>query len=629
MTFRQLALSNVRGSALRYAAFFLSSVFSVTLFFVYAQFLLHPDVTGGYIYGGETTRMVLAVCEVLVAVFAFFFVLYSSGAFLRARNREFGLLTLIGTTRGQLRRLIWLENTFISFAATLAGIALGLLLSRLFLMGISRVLGLDEPIRFLFVPNAILLTAVSFLLLFQLVTLVSAFRIGHQSVAELMHAARKPRTTPRASTWLALLGAVLVLVGYAVALGVEGFGVAAAFLPVVVLVVIGTHLLFWHGSVKLLQLARRAQGSYLRGTRMLVVGQLLFRVRDNARLFATIATLSAVVLAAAGTFYIFTQQLARMTAESFPQQLTLLERPASEQGPVTHEAVDAVLSRHGLQPTLREAIGLHELRYTQAGEEGGGDWLVLVGEQEYANLAASVGFDPAASDTATTFTDEQGALVLSAEGGPSATPVWPAMSVPGGVRWNWYTVAGDALAQLPTAGRQYAPATLWLYDWREEQATAAFRAEMRALTDQGSSLDVAGLFVVSRAVLETFGLSMFAGVFVSLLFFIGAGSLIYFKLFTELEADRRLFDRLRRLGMTPAETARTVTAQIAALFLLPFALGGLHALVALDALGALLMVNVVQYSLIVVGLFALVQFGFFLLTRFTYLRALRPASWRA
>src|SRR5690606_12068722 len=42
------------------------------------------------------------------------------------------------TTRGQLRRLIWLENTFLSLAAIGVGIALGLLLARLFLLGIDR-----------------------------------------------------------------------------------------------------------------------------------------------------------------------------------------------------------------------------------------------------------------------------------------------------------------------------------------------------------------------------------------------------------------------------------------------------------------------------------------------------------
>src|SRR5690554_6411214 len=122
MTFWQLARSNIRGHALRYSAFFLSSTFSVMLFFMYAQFVFHPDVVNGYIYGGATSRTVLATCLALIGVFAFFFVLYSSGAFVRSRNKEFGLLTLMGTTRGQLRRLVWAENTMISIAAAVTGI---------------------------------------------------------------------------------------------------------------------------------------------------------------------------------------------------------------------------------------------------------------------------------------------------------------------------------------------------------------------------------------------------------------------------------------------------------------------------------------------------------------------------
>ncbi len=623
MTFRQLALSNIRGSALRYAAFFLSSVFSVLLFFVYAQFILHPDVASGYIYGGESTRVVLTVCLVLVAVFAFFFVLYSSGAFLRARNREFGLLTLMGTTRGQLRRLIWLENTFLSLAAIGVGIALGLLLSRLFLMGISRVLNLDEPIRALFVPSAVLLTAVSFFLLFQLVTLVSAFRIGNQSVIESMRAARKPRTPPRASGWLALLGAALVLAGYVVASIVEGEGVVVAFVPVVVAVVIGTNLLFTHGSVKLLQMLSRSKG-YLRGTGLLVVSQLHFRVRDNARLFATIATLSAVVLSAAGAFYVMSRQLAEVTEATFPQQLTFLDRPTPDGGTARAATIDDIFARHGVEPSLREAITIHELGFRRVDDPDRTDWLVLVGERDYTELAARVGFDPAASGATTTLAYQDGSALLGASDGIRATPVEPEMSVPGGVRWNWFTVPDEALAELPTTGRQYAPATLWLYDWAPGRTSNRFQAELFEAT-RDDPVEIGGRFVVGRVVQESFGLSMFAGVFVSLLFFIGAGSLIYFKLFTELEGDRRLFDRLRRLGITPGETSRTVTAQIAALFLLPFALGALHALVALGALGSLLMVDVLEYSLIVVGLFAAVQFAFFLLTRWTYLRALTPA----
>lgn len=638
MTFRQLALSNIRGSALRYAAFFLSSTFSVTLFFVYAQFIMHPDVAGGYIYGGDATRIVLTVCEVLVAVFAFFFVLYSSGAFLRARNQEFGLLSLMGTTRGQLRRLIWLENSILSVGAIALGIGLGLLLSRLFLLGISRVLGLDEPIRFLFVPNAILLTAVSFFALFQLVTLVGGLRIGRQEVVELMRAARKPRTVPRASPLLAVLGAALVVAGYVVAMQVEGAGVVLAFMPVVAIVVLGTFLLFTHGSVLVLRLLRSAKTSYLRGTRMLVVSQLVFRVRDNARLLATIATLSAVVLAAAGSFYVFNRGFEQGLEGMYQQELAFIERSDGRPslGP---SVVDGVLVRNEVAPTVRVSVRIHELRFRDQPAEVGDGWLVLVGASDYAALAQAAGFAAgfaaetaagtaaqAAAPAPTSLRLSDGVAVLGG-GGIAVSRVAPPVTMPPSLQGPWYVIDDPALADLPTGGREYAPAKFWLYDWPESAATRRLESELQeAVLAAAPRQDVDARFLGVRQIRQTLGLSMFAGVFVSLLFFIGAGSLIYFKLFTELGEDRRLHGRLRRIGVTPGESAKVVTAQIAVIYLLPFALGAVHAAFALDALGSLLQQDVTRYSLVVIGLFAAVQGAFFLLTRWTYLRALRPGT---
>lgn len=638
MTFRQLALSNIRGSALRYAAFFLSSTFSVTLFFVYAQFIMHPDVAGGYIYGGDATRIVLTVCEVLVAVFAFFFVLYSSGAFLRARNQEFGLLSLMGTTRGQLRRLIWLENSILSVGAIALGIGLGLLLSRLFLLGISRVLGLDEPIRFLFVPNAILLTAVSFFALFQLVTLVGGLRIGRQEVVELMRAARKPRTVPRASPLLAVLGAALVVAGYVVAMRVEGAGVVLAFMPVVAIVVLGTFLLFTHGSVLVLRLLRSAKTSYLRGTRMLVVSQLVFRVRDNARLLATIATLSAVVLAAAGSFYVFNRGFEQGLEGMYQQELAFIERSDGRPslGP---SVVDGVLVRNEVAPTVRVSVRIHELRFRDQPAEVGDGWLVLVGASDYAALAQAAGFAAgfaaetaagtaaqAAAPAPTSLRLSDGVAVLGG-GGIAVSRVAPPVTMPPSLQGPWYVIDDPALADLPTGGREYAPAKFWLYDWPESAATRRLESELQeAVLAAAPRQDVDARFLGVRQIRQTLGLSMFAGVFVSLLFFIGAGSLIYFKLFTELGEDRRLHGRLRRIGVTPGESAKVVTAQIAVIYLLPFALGAVHAAFALDALGSLLQQDVTRYSLVVIGLFAAVQGAFFLLTRWTYLRALRPGT---
>ncbi len=639
MTFAQLALSNLKGSWLRYAAFLLSSTFSVALFYVYAQFLYHPDVTGGYIYGGGTTRVVLTVCLVLIAVFAFFFVLYSSGAFLRARNKEFGLLTLMGTTRGQLRRLIWLENTYLSLAAIVAGIGLGLLFSRLFLMAISRVLLIESPIEFMAVPRALLITAGGFFLLFQLVTVAGAGAIGRRSVLEMLKEASKPRVAPRARPWLALLGFVLVAAGYAVAATVQGAGVALAFVPVVAVVVVGTHVLFTQGGVFVMRRLTRGR-AYRRGTRMLVVSQLMFRLADNARLLAGIASLSAVVLAAAGTFYVMSRQFYAAVEGAYPQALVLLE-PAEDRPHLSRDEVDSLLLEHGVTASIAADIQVVETRYAVPGEEGL-RYLVLAPETRYVSWVNALGA-PAGAEGASLLVPLERAgdessdgkepsfsllpVTAAAEGALAVRRVNAPIALPSFLSATWYVVDDALWASVAAREDVY---TLAVYDWAGSNRATGLGAAISAAVPEGAGTLVAdkyGEFVLSR---QTLGLSLFTGLFVSVLFFIGAGSLIYFKLFTELPDDRRLFARLKRVGITRREADRVVSRQVALVFLLPFAVGSVHAIVALNSLGSLMgalgaaRVAVLMYALSVVGLFAAVQLGFFLLTRWSYLRALLP-----
>ncbi|GAJ98851.1 hypothetical protein [Geomicrobium sp. JCM 19055] len=56
MTITKLARKNLTGHAQRYAAYFLSCVFAVSVFFIYAQFVFHPEVMDGDIRGGDAVR---------------------------------------------------------------------------------------------------------------------------------------------------------------------------------------------------------------------------------------------------------------------------------------------------------------------------------------------------------------------------------------------------------------------------------------------------------------------------------------------------------------------------------------------------------------------------------------------
>ncbi len=79
MTFRQFAFNNVFRNKRIYAAYFLSSLFSVLVFFVYAIFAFHPGLSKI----NPNVAVGLHFAEAIIYVFSFIFVLVSMSAFLK------------------------------------------------------------------------------------------------------------------------------------------------------------------------------------------------------------------------------------------------------------------------------------------------------------------------------------------------------------------------------------------------------------------------------------------------------------------------------------------------------------------------------------------------------------------
>lgn len=407
MTFRSLALSNVRGNRRAYAAFILSSIFSVLVFYLYAAFLYHPDVVSGEIVAAGQVRQGMLVCEILIAIFAFFFVLYSHSAFMKTRKKEFGLFSLFGMTRGQIRKMVLYESAFLALMSIVAGIALGMLFSKLFFMTLTVLLESDTAIPFAVPWKAVVLTAAGFFALFMAITLLTLRTTGRSEIVDLLKEAHKPKTEPKHSKWLAALCVVCLGSGYALAASMSSMTVLVLMLPVVGLTVIGTYFLFTQGSIGAIRFLQRRKSIYYRRTNLLTMSQMAFKLKDNARVMFTVSILSAVMLTASGTVYVFQKVQRDQLLEHMPHAVGYFER-----GESGHEVADPDEIRRILREDGREILreqklaGLAAERVTllrpSGGEPrklGGDKGAMIVPESGYNAEAAKLGKPPLALES--------------------------------------------------------------------------------------------------------------------------------------------------------------------------------------------------------------------------------------
>lgn len=645
MTFRELALRNVRGGWRRYAAFFLSSAASVAVFYLFSSFIFHPDVANGQVYGGAGVAMGLAICEGLIGLFSFFFVLYSTSAFYKTRKKEFGLLQLFGMTPGQIRRLAFLEQLVVAACAIVAGLAVGILFSKLFYMAIAELLQTESPVRFLLIGPAVALTASSFFALFTTVSLLTLFGIGRQPIIELLRASRKPKRPPFASAWLSLLAAASLGAGYFLAYTTGSRMLLPLMMPITGLVVLGTYFLFTQGSVAALRALTRRKAFYWKGSRLVVLSQLVFRMKDNARIMFTASILSAVVLTAIGTVFIFQQDLLNQLLRMNPFAFSIEEKGAEAADVVDRERLGELMAKHGIEPQVETRTVLLDTAASDLPRTGLPKGMSLISESDWNELAEAVAGMPRVSLASgeTMFADpyEPASSAVETKEPPIAevTFEWAGGTQPfrylgtvhanatnhGKLLWILDDADFDTLAAKTPASEH---TVIYGYDWAGWSAAGAFVEEAQQLLPQPQERNPGfqERITLYRDMRQFSSLTLFIGLFVGILFFLASGSLLYFKLFTELEEDRRHYKQLLRIGMAPAELQRILRIQIGAAFLVPFVVGAVHAAFAYKLLGNVLQGNVWGNGLAVIGAFFVLQWIYSAVTARLYVRDCRAAA---
>ena len=291
----RLALSNLIKNRKLYYPFALATILAIAITYIFTSLTLNPHLDD--LTGSDPIKMVLGMGLGIVALSSGIIVLYANSFVMKNRSRELGLYSVLGLEKRHLFSMILKETVIMSFVTLLLGIGVGALFDKLIYAFLQRLIGESTGLVSTFQVMTIPIVLVIFACIFSWLVLVNGFRLLRLNPLQLTKDGLKGEKKGRFLVIQTLLGLGTMGYGYYLALSVQNPVIAImSFFLAVLLVILGTYLLFNAGTTVVLQLLKKKKSYYYKPNNMISISNLVFRMKKNAVGLATIAILSSMVL---------------------------------------------------------------------------------------------------------------------------------------------------------------------------------------------------------------------------------------------------------------------------------------------------------------------------------------------
>lgn len=291
----RLALSNLIKNRKLYYPYTLATILVIAITYIFTSLTLNSHLDD--LPGADAIKMVLGLGLGIVALSSGIIVLYANSFVMKNRSKELGLYSVLGLEKRHLFSMILKETMIMGFVTLLLGIGVGALFDKLIYAFLQRIIGESTGLVSTFQVMTIPIVLVIFACIFSLLVLVNGFRLLRLNPLQLTKDGLKGEKKGRFLVIQTLLGLGTMGYGYYLALSVQNPVTAIiSFFLAVLLVILGTYLLFNAGTTVVLQLLKKKKSYYYKPNNMISISNLVFRMKKNAVGLATIAILSSMVL---------------------------------------------------------------------------------------------------------------------------------------------------------------------------------------------------------------------------------------------------------------------------------------------------------------------------------------------
>ena len=293
--YRKLAFTNIKNNGSLYLPYIISGMVTVAMFYI--MMFLNNSKGLEKIYGSSYLTSIMALGVGTIAVFSYIFIFYTNSFIIKRRKKEIGVYNILGMEKRHIAKLMGIETVTVALIAIIGGIVTGILFSKLSIMLLYKILAVKETIKFEINFSTIINTLIVFGILYALTLVYNMMQIKLANPIELLRSGNVGEKEPKSKWLMTIIAVGCLAVAYYISFTTKNpLKVLSLFFVAVLLVIVGTYLLFIAGSIVFLKMLRKNKKFYYNKKHFAAVSGMIYRMKQNAGGLASICILSTMVL---------------------------------------------------------------------------------------------------------------------------------------------------------------------------------------------------------------------------------------------------------------------------------------------------------------------------------------------
>ena len=616
-----LAKNNIKKNKSTFFPFLISILIMVAMFYIISFISYEVSHAKGF-YGMEPMEMILQFGTYVCGIFAALVIFYTNSFLLKQRSKELGLYSMLGLEKRHIAKVLFWENCIIGLAGLAGGLILGILFSRFMSLLLFKMIGTSIKLGFSIPTISVMSTILLFLAVYFVNFVVANIRVARLKPIELLQSEKKGEKEPKANWLLAVLGIVSLGIGYYLSVTTKNpIKALNTFFMAVLLVILGTYLLFISGSVMLLKVLKKNKRFYYHKSHFISVSGMTYRMKRNAVGLANICILSTAVLIILSSTVCLYMGIEDVLHQQYPRDLRIVCDVKKEE--INTDKMEKIVQQK-VKKAGKETLQVKKgYSFNYLGCKGKNNHYMIAGTfdvdnmqyltmyslEEYNQLADNDNKLPELGEKEIWAYDEKGTLkdrqkifladeaytvrILKQEQFQQMRDAKKGLYFDTdesslGETINFFLPNVKELCkmkkkaeQLEKKGNFSYPTFQYAYAFNMSEKNAKKMETFvdnleKTLKEAGLDSQIRSLVVNRDAFYGIFASLFFIGIFIGSLFLVTTVLIIYYKQISEGYEDKERFRILQKVGMTTEEVKKVIRSQILQVFFLPIFLASLH-----------------------------------------------------